>query len=59
MKRNMKRLFSESKYIQEDKELEIFNAVKVISICMIVLGNTYFYILSGPIQNLEIVSEMF
>ena len=59
LKRNMKRLFSESKYNTEDKELEIFNAIKVLSICLIVLGNTYFHILSGPIQNLEIVSELF
>jgi len=31
--------------------------VKVYSICIIVLGNTYYYVLRGPLQNLEVVSQ--
>lgn len=49
LKRNIKKLFASRKYAPEDHEFEIFNAFKVISISIIVLGNTYFYTLSGPI----------
>jgi hypothetical protein len=49
LKRNAKRLFSERKYPEEEKEFEVFNSFKVLSICLIVLGNTYFYTLMGPI----------
>lgn len=49
LKRNMKKLFSDSKYESEEKEFEIFNAIKVYSICLIVLGNTFFFTLTGPI----------
>ena len=59
LKRNLRKLFGEAKYSSEDTEFEIINAVRVYSICIIVLGNTYFYTLSGPIQNLEIVSQLF
>lgn len=59
IKRNLKRLFSDSRYDPDEKEFEIFNAIKVIGICVIVLGNTYYYILNGPIQNFEIISELF
>lgn len=59
LKLNMARLFSSRKYDKDDSELEIFNCLKVVSILFIVLGNTYFYILGGPIQNLEIVSQLF
>ena len=59
LKRNLKRLFSDSRYTEEEKEFEIFNAFKVFSICLIVMGNTYFNALMGPIQNLEIVTKLF
>lgn len=49
LKRNAKKLFSKSKFSKEDQELEVFNAFKVLSICLIVLGNTYFYTLKGPV----------
>jgi hypothetical protein len=49
IQRNWKRLFSERKYDIEDSEFEIFNTIKVYCISCIVLGNTYFYILSGPL----------
>jgi len=47
--RNLKRLFSKCRYDPDEKEFEIFNALKVYGICIVVLGNTYYYILSGPI----------
>ena len=59
IKRNLKRLFSDNKYDPDEKEFEIFNALKVYSMCIVVLGNTYYYILGGPIQNLEVISEWF
>jgi len=55
--RNMKKLFAERKYEKEEEEFEILNFVKVYSIGVIILGNTYYYILSGPLQNLDIVYE--
>jgi hypothetical protein len=57
--RNLKRLFSKNRYDADEKEFEIFNALKVYGICIVVLGNTYYYILSGPIQNLEVISAWF
>lgn len=57
IQRNMKKLFTDRKYDLDDDELEILNAVKVISISVIVLGNTYYYTMSGPLRNLNIVSE--
>jgi hypothetical protein len=57
--RNLKRLFSKNRYDPDEKEFEIFNALKVYGICIVVLGNTYYFILSGPIQNLEVISEWF
>lgn len=55
--RNMKKLFADNKYDREDEELEMINAVKVIGISVIIFGNTYYYIMSGPLQNLDIVYE--
>jgi len=55
LQRNLKRLFQKNRYDEEDYELEVFNAIKVYSILIIVLGNTYYFELSGPLQNLEIV----
>jgi len=57
IQRNLKKLFTDRKYDVDDEELEILNAVKVISISVIVLGNTYYYTMSGPLRNLNIVSE--
>jgi|APCry1669189472_1035225.scaffolds.fasta_scaffold390921_1 hypothetical protein len=45
----MKKLLNGRKYDYDDSEFEIFNAVKVYCISSIVLGNTYFYVLSGPL----------
>lgn len=58
LKRNAKKLFSPSKFSKEDQELEVLNAFKVLSICLIVLGNTYYYTLKGPVQNLEMVYKL-
>ena len=49
-----KKLFSSRKYPIEDFELENFNAVRVFSICLIVLGNTYLHLFRGPVRNLEV-----
>ena len=38
-----RKLFSPSRFDSEDKELEIFNALKVYSIALIVFGNTFYY----------------
>lgn len=55
IQRNLNKLFAKRKYDEEDDEFEIFNAVKVISISVIVFGNTYYYVLSGPLRNLDVV----
>ena len=36
----------------------MFNAWKVLAISMVVLANTYFYILTGPLKNIEYVSDV-
>ena len=43
------------KYLNSDPELEILNSVKVWSMILIVLGNTHYYLMSGPVQNMQIV----
>ena len=53
----MKRLFSPGRHLSEDPELEIFNCIKVISIALIVLGNTYYYVLTGPLQNMSVIDR--
>ena len=42
---------------QGDEELEVFNGLRVICCILIILGNSYFYTLRSPIQNLEVVQE--
>ena len=49
----MGKLFSPEKYAKEDSEFEVLNSIKVLSIALIVMGNTYFFIFSGPVRNLE------
>lgn len=44
-----RKLFSPSKFDSQDKELEIFNALKVYSIALIVFGNTFYYMFQGPL----------
>jgi len=51
------KLMKPSKYTKEDKELENFNAIRVFSICIIVLGNTYLSLFRGPVRNLEVKEE--
>ena len=48
---------SESCYNKEDRELEILNFMKVYCISLIVLGNTYYFTLSGPLQNIHVVQS--
>lgn len=40
----MKTLFKK-RSTSTDKELELFNGVRVITLAIIILGNTFFYIL--------------
>lgn len=51
--KTMQKLFSPLKYAEEDQEFEIVNSIKVFSIAMIVLGNTFYFIFNGPVRNLE------
>jgi len=51
------KLMKPSKYQKEDRELENFNAIRVFSICIIVLGNTYLTLFKGPVRNLEVKEE--
>lgn len=54
---NLKKLFSDHRYDKAEPEFEVLNAIKVYSIAIIVLGNTYYHQFTGPLQNLEIVYE--
>ena len=38
-----------------DQELEVMNGLRVICCCLIILGNSYFYTLRSPIQNIEVI----
>jgi peptidoglycan/LPS O-acetylase OafA/YrhL len=52
----MKLLFTRRAPI-EDSNLEAINGIRCITLGFIVLGNTYFYILKGPLENLTIIQE--
>jgi len=40
---------------QGDEELEVFNCFRVVACVWVIFGNTYFYMLKSPLQNLEAV----
>lgn len=40
-----------------DEELEVLNFMRVMCCIMVILGNTYFYMMSSPIQNLETLQQ--
>lgn len=40
---------------QGDEELEVFNCFRVVACVWVIFGNTYFYVLKSPLQNLEAV----
>ena len=40
---------------QGDEELEVFNCFRVLACVWVIFGNTYFYMLKAPLQNLEAV----
>jgi hypothetical protein len=40
---------------QGDEELEVFNCFRVLACVWVIFGNTYFYMLKSPLQNLEAV----
>ena len=42
---------------QGDEELEVMNGLRVICCTLIILGNSYFYTLRSPIQNIEVIQE--
>ena len=42
---------------QGDQELEVMNGLRVMSCVLIILGNSYYYTLRGPIQNLEVIQQ--
>ena len=47
------------KYDEEDSEFELFNGIKVFSMLIIIAGNTHYYVLSGPLRNIEVIHEWF
>jgi peptidoglycan/LPS O-acetylase OafA/YrhL len=42
---------------EDDQELEVFNGIRVLACTGIILGSTYFYMLKGPLQNMEVIQE--
>ena len=48
-----KKLFKPHRYDKEDQELEIFNLVKLFAVGTIILGNTFFFVMNGPLRNLD------
>jgi peptidoglycan/LPS O-acetylase OafA/YrhL len=39
--------------------MELFNGLKVISMLIIIAGNTHYYVLSGPLRNIEVIHQWF
>ena len=46
---SLKTLFTQRCKNPEDNDLEVLNGVRVLTLAVIILGNTYFYILKGPL----------
>lgn len=51
------RILTERRSKDGDRELEVLNGVRVMSCISIVLGNTFWYVLKSPLQNLEVAQE--
>lgn len=58
IQKTMIKLFQPRKYELEDKEFEVLNSVKIVSMCSIVLGNTYYFLFQGPVRNLEMEKQL-
>mmetsp|Transcript_13805 Transcript_13805/g.9957 ORF Transcript_13805/g.9957 Transcript_13805/m.9957 type:complete len:138 (-) Transcript_13805:39-452(-) len=41
----------------EDANLEVLNGIRVIVLSLVILGNTYLYLLAGPLQNPVIIQD--
>jgi len=41
----------------EDANLEVLNGVRCLVLAMVILGNTYYYLLHGPLQNPIVIQE--
>lgn len=46
---NLALLFTKRASNPEDSNLEILNGIRVMTLALVILGNTYFYILKGPL----------
>ena len=51
------KLLVKPRAMKDDSELEVLNGIRVVMTSMVILGNTYFYILRGPLMNIEVAQE--
>ena len=42
---------------EDDLEFEVFNGMRVLALTCIIMGNTYFFMLKGALQNMDIIQE--
>ncbi|CDW91686.1 UNKNOWN [Stylonychia lemnae] len=54
---SMRTLFTQRQKTNDIPEFNYLNFVRVSIICWIIFGNTYYYILKGPLQNIEVIQE--
>jgi hypothetical protein len=56
LQRSLSKIFSPRINDQDDEEFAIFDGLRVVACAVIILGNTYFYILKGAaLQNMTII----
>jgi hypothetical protein len=55
LQQSLTTLFTRRVRDEDDAELEVFNGVRVLACVTVILGNSYFYMLKGPLQNLNII----
>ena len=56
--RSLSKIFAPRITDQDDEEFAIFDGLRVVATFVIILGNTYFYILKGAaLQNMTIIQE--
>ena len=51
------KLLGKPRSMKNDSELEALNGIRVLLTAIVILGNTYLYILRGPLMNIDLAQE--
>lgn len=57
LQQSLGRLFTSRVRDEDDEELSVLDGVRVLACVTVILGNSYFYMLKGPLQNMAVIQE--